>query len=136
MKANKNLWFDDSHTLDYPRRYKRLIGKLIYLTVTRPDIIFVVGVLSRFMHQPRETYWLAAMRILAYIKSCSGKGLVYRKYRHVRIFEYSDSGYAGDRGDRKSTTGYYTFVGGNLVTWRARNKMLYLAQVLKMSIKL
>jgi len=48
-----DLWFDDSHTLDDPRRYRRLIEKLIYLTVSRPDITFVVGVLSRFMHQPR-----------------------------------------------------------------------------------
>ena len=74
-----NLWFDD------PGRYIRLIGKLIYLTVT-----------SRFMHQPKEMHWLAAIRVLAYIKSCPGKGLVYRKYEHVRIFGYLDSGYAGD----------------------------------------
>jgi len=53
MKANVDLWFDDSHTFDDPERYKRLIEKLIYLTITKPDIIFVVT-LSRFMHQPRE----------------------------------------------------------------------------------
>ena len=47
-----DLWFDDSRTLYDPRRYKRLIRKLIYLTVTRQDITFVIGVLSRFMHQP------------------------------------------------------------------------------------
>ena len=88
--------------------------------MTRPDITFVVRVLSRFMHQPRETHWLAVMRVLAYIKRCSGKGLVYRKYRHVHIFGYSDSGYASDRGDMKSTTGYCTFVGENLVTWRSK----------------
>ena len=67
------------------------------------------------MHQPRETHWLAVIRVLAYIKSCPGKELVYRKHEHVRISGYSDSGYAGDR-DKKSTTGYCTFVGGNLVT--------------------
>ena len=69
---------------------------------TRSDITFVVGVLSRFMHLLRETHWSAALRILAYIKSCYGKSLVYRKCGHVRISGYSDSGYAGDRGDRKS----------------------------------
>ena len=68
------------------------------------------------MHQPRETHWLAAMRVLVYIKSCPGKGLVYRKHGHVHSSEYSDSEYACDRGDRKSTIGYCTFVGGNLVT--------------------
>jgi len=69
------------------------------------------------MHQRREVHWTAALRILAYVNNFSGKGLLYRKYGHVRIFGYSDSDYAGDKGDRKSTTGYYTFVEGNFVTW-------------------
>ena len=67
--------------------------KLLYLMVTRPDITFAVGVL---MHQLRETHWLAAMRVLAYIESCLEKGLVYRKYGRVYISVYSDSGYVGD----------------------------------------
>ena len=65
-----DLWFDDSHTLDNPGRYRRLVGKLIILWFST----FVVRVLSRFMHQLRETHWLAAMRALDYIKSCPGKG--------------------------------------------------------------
>jgi len=56
MEANAELWFDDSHTVDGPGRYKILIKKLIYLTVTRPGITFVVGVLSMFMHQPTEAH--------------------------------------------------------------------------------
>ena len=72
------------------------------------------------MHQPRETHWLAVMRILDYIKSCPGKRLVYKKYGHVHISGYSDSGYVNDRQDRKFTTGYCIFVGENLVTWRSK----------------
>jgi len=56
MEANVDLWHDNSHLLDDPGHYKRLIGKLIYLTVTRPNITFTVGVLSRFMHQLREVH--------------------------------------------------------------------------------
>jgi len=129
------IYGSDSHTLNDPRRYERLIGKMIYLTVTTTNITFVVGVQIRFMHHPRETYWLAAMRVLTYIKSYLGKGLVYRKHGHVHISGYSDSRYVSDRGDKKSTTGYCTFIRGNLVTWRSK-KMLCLAQVLKLSIKL
>ena len=55
------------------------------------------------------------MRILAYVKSSLGKDLMY-KYGHVRVFGYSDSDYAGDKGTRKSTSGYYIFVGENLMT--------------------
>jgi len=111
----------DTHLNDQ-RRYRRLIKKLIYLTITRPDITFVVGVLSRFMYQPREAHWSAALKILAYIKGCQGKGLVYRKYEHVRIFGYSDSGYVDNRGNRKSTTRNCTFAGENIVTWRSKKQ--------------
>ena len=121
MNANVDLWFDDSHTLDDPGRYIRLIEKLIYLTVTRSDITFTVGVLSRFMHQLRETHWLTAIRVLPYIKSCLGKRLVYKKQEHVRISGYLNSDYR-DRGDRKSTTRYCTFVGENLVTWKSKRQ--------------
>jgi len=74
MKTNVDLWLDDSHTLDDPRKYKRLIEKLIYLIINRSDIAFVVDILSRFMHQPREAHWSAAQRIL--VSSCPGKDLV------------------------------------------------------------
>ena len=72
------------------------------------------------MHQPREVHWTAALRILTYIKSSHRKGLLYKKHRYVRIFGNSNSGYAGDKGDKKFTTGYCTFVGENLVTWRSK----------------
>jgi len=68
------------------------------------------------MHQPKEIHWLAAMKVLPYIKSCPRKELVYRKHGYVHMSKYSDSGYADDRGDRKSTIGYCTFVERNLVT--------------------
>jgi len=122
MEANVDLWHDNSYLLDDSGQYKRLIEKLIFLTVTRSDITFTFGVLSRFMHQPKEIHWIAALKILAYIKSSPEKSLLYKKHEHVRIFGYSDSEYAGDKGDRKSTTGYCTFVGGNLVTWRSKKQ--------------
>ena len=81
IEVNVSLWFDNSNTLDDPEQYKRLIGKLIYLTVTRLDITFDIDVLSRFMHQHREAHWSAALRI----QSCPGKGLMYRKHEHVHI---------------------------------------------------
>ena len=65
------------------------------------------------MHQLRETHWLVVIKVLVYIKSCPGKGLVHRKHEYVHISRYSNSGYAGDREDRKSTIEYCTFVEGN-----------------------
>ena len=73
MEANVDLWCDNSHLLDDPGQYRRLIGKLIYLIVTWLDITVAVGVLSRFMHQPREVHWIPSLRILACIKSSPGE---------------------------------------------------------------
>ena len=59
------------------RLYRRLVGKLIYLTVTCPNITFTVEVISQFIHAPRKTHWEAAYRILRYLKKAPRKGLLY-----------------------------------------------------------
>ena len=59
---------------------------------------------------------------MAYIKSTPGQGLVYRKHGQTRVEAYSDSGYASDKGNMKSTSGYCAYVGGNLVTWRSKKQ--------------
>ena len=93
------------------------------MTVTRSDITFAVGILSRFMHQPREVHWTAALRIT----------MLYKKHKHVHIFGYSDSGYADDKVDRKYTIGYCTFVGENLLIFERNTMFLYSVQ--RLSIK-
>ena len=85
-------------------RYLRLLGKLIHLTVTRPYITYAVSVLSQFMHEPHMVHWEGALRVLAYIKCAPRNGLIFQRHDHLRIEVYSDVGYAGDKGDRKSTT--------------------------------
>ena len=72
------------------------------------------------MQEPRRVHKEGALRVLAYIKRAPRRGLIYRLHGHLRIEAYSDAGYAGDKGDRKSTTCYCTYIGGNLVTWRSR----------------
>ena len=89
-KTNVNLLFDGSLILDDPRKYRKLIEKLIYLTIIGSNITFAVGVLSRFMHQPREAHWTVVLMILAYVKSSPDKGLLYMKHGHLRISGYSD----------------------------------------------
>ena len=84
--------------------------------MTRPEISYAVGLLSQFMHEPREIHWQGALHVLAYIKGTSGQGLVYEKQGHLDVETYSNFDCARDRGDRKSTLGYCTYVSGNLVT--------------------
>ena len=103
-------------------RYRRLLGKLIYLTVTHPDITYAISVLSQFMHEPHMVHWEGALLVLVYIKRARGRGLIYRRHDHLHIKAYSDAGYARNKGDRKSTTAYCTYVVGNLVTLHSRKQ--------------
>ncbi|KAL6321725.1 hypothetical protein AAG906_031238 [Vitis piasezkii] len=91
-------------------RYQRLVGKLIYLSHTRPDIGFSVSVVSQFMNNPTEKHMTAVIRILRYLKMTPGK-------------DFSDADWAGSVTDRRSTSGYCSFVSGNLVTWRMLEKL-------------
>jgi hypothetical protein len=103
-------------------RYQKLVGKLIYLSHTRPDIAFAVSVVSQYMHDPRETHLEAVYRILRYLKGSPGKGLLFKKNEKREIEIFTDADWAGATDDRRSTTGYCTFVWGNLVTWRSKKQ--------------
>ena len=103
-------------------RYQRLVGKLIYLSHTCPDIAYVVSVVSQFMHCPREEHMDVVIRILRYLKSSPGKGLMVSKNNHLKVEGYTNAEWAGNISDRKSTSGYFMFVGENLVTWRCKKQ--------------
>lgn len=103
-------------------RYQRLVGKLIYLSHTRPDIAYAVGVVSQFMHKPQSDHMEAALRIVRYLKGSPGKGILFQNHGHLEILGYTDADWAGNPVDRRSTSGYFTFVGGNLVTWKSKKQ--------------
>ncbi|RVW73403.1 Retrovirus-related Pol polyprotein from transposon RE1 [Vitis vinifera] len=103
-------------------RYQRLVGKLIYLSHTQPDIAFAVSVVSQFMHSPYEKHLEVVYQILRYLKSTPGKGLFFMKNEQRGVEAYTDVDWFGLVTDRRSTTGYYTFVWGNLVTWRSKKQ--------------
>ena len=103
-------------------RYQRLVGRLIYLSHTRPDIAYAVSVVSQFMHAPSKDHMCAVNRILQYLKATPGKGLLFAKKGDLNVEGYTDADWAGSILDRRSTSGYFTFVGGNLVTWRSKKQ--------------
>lgn len=96
--------------------YQRLVGKLIYLSHTRPDIAYAVSVVSQFMHNPQKHHMDAVIRILRYLKGTPGVGLLFKNNGHLDIEGYTDADWAGNQDDRRSTSGYFTLVGGNVVT--------------------
>ncbi|KAL0416651.1 UNVERIFIED_CONTAM: Retrovirus-related Pol polyprotein from transposon RE1 [Sesamum latifolium] len=103
-------------------RYQRLVGRLIYLSHTRPDIAYAVSIVSQYMHQPSEEHMNAVYRILRYLKGSPEKYLFFSKNSISNIEGYTDADWAGDQTTRKSTSGYFTFVEGNLVTWKSKKQ--------------
>jgi hypothetical protein len=91
MIPRLKLMPDQGEPFDKPDRYRRLVGKLLYLTLTRPDISFVVGVVSQFMVAPRQPHWDAALRIVRYLKKFPGQGILYNSHGHTDIEGYYDA---------------------------------------------
>ncbi|XP_019168239.1 PREDICTED: uncharacterized protein LOC109163960 [Ipomoea nil] len=105
-----------------PTQYRRIVGALQYLTITRPDLAYVVNRLCQFMHSPTEDHWAMVKRVLRYIKGTLGYGLRLTPSDSSAIHAYSDSDWAGCPVDRKSTSGYAIFLGSNLVSWLSRKQ--------------
>ena len=116
MDPNVKLVPSQGELLRDPGRYRRLIGKLNYLTITRSDISFPVSVVSRFLQSPCDSHWDAVIRILCYIKGTPGQGVLYENKGHTQVVGYSDADWAGSPTDKRSTSGYCVFIGGNLIS--------------------
>ena len=122
IAVNHGLQNNDKAELTDRSRYQRLVGKLIYLSHTRPDIDYAVGIVSQFMHRPQTYHMEAVLRICRYLKGTTGHGVLFSKSDNLDIHGYTDADWAGNPNDRRSTVGYFIFVGGNLVTWRSKKQ--------------
>ena len=105
--------------------YRSLIGSLRYVRHTRPDILFAVGILSRHMENPNQEHYSGVKRVLRYLKGTENYGLFYRKGAlRGELIGYSDSDFAGDSTDRKSTSGHIFFLGGMVVSWSSQKQSI------------
>ncbi|XP_075645448.1 secreted RxLR effector protein 161-like [Castanea sativa] len=102
--------------------YKQLVGSLMYLTATRPDLMYVVSLISRFMASPTELHLLAAKRVLRYLKGTVDLGVFYRNEGNGELMAYTDSDYAGDVDDRKNTSGYVFLLNEGTVSWSSKKQ--------------
>ncbi|KAL2321958.1 hypothetical protein Fmac_026337 [Flemingia macrophylla] len=112
---------EDSPAVD-KKTYRGMIGSLLYLTASRPDIMFSVCVCARFQVEPKEVHLQAVKRILRYIKGNTNLGISLRRSQNFSLLGYCDTNYAGDRWERKSTSGGCHFLGQCLVSWTSKRQ--------------
>ncbi|KAJ0795409.1 putative RNA-directed DNA polymerase [Helianthus annuus] len=102
--------------------YRSLVGSLMYLTNTRPDIMYAVSKISRFMERPKRSHWEAGKRILRYIQGTLNDGIIYSKGSQGKLIGFSDSDYAGNVDDSKSTSGYVFHLGSGAIAWQSKKQ--------------
>ncbi|GJX37752.1 putative ribonuclease H-like domain-containing protein [Tanacetum coccineum] len=124
METNKALAKDEEGEDVDVHLYRSMIGSLMYLTSSRPDIMFSVCACSRFQVQPKVSHMFAVKRIFRYLKGRPKLGLWYPKDSPFILEAFSDSDYAGASLDRKSTTGGCQFLGSRLISWQCKKKTM------------
>lgn len=96
------------------------MGRLIYLYLSQPNITYAISV----MHAPTHDHMEVAYLILKYLKGYTGKSLLYKRHDYLRVEVYMDADRAGSLINRRSTSGYCSFVGSYLVTWRSKKQSM------------
>ena len=122
MPAKHHLGPDDNGKECDQKVYHSMIGSLLYLCASRPDIMLSVCMCAQFEAAPKESHHLAVKRILRYLAYTPTLGLWYPKGSEFDLVGFSDADYAGDKVDRKSTSGTCHFLGRSLVCWSSKKQ--------------
>ncbi|XP_015955113.1 uncharacterized mitochondrial protein AtMg00810-like [Arachis duranensis] len=123
IEPNLRLSSSDGELLTDPASYRRLIGRLMYLTISRPDITYAISTLSQFLSQPRTSHLHALHHLLRYIKGTIGQGLLFLANSEKRLIGYVNVDWAGCLDTRWSVTGFCLFIGNSLVAWRSKKQI-------------
>ncbi|GJS49118.1 putative ribonuclease H-like domain-containing protein [Tanacetum coccineum] len=124
METQKPLLKDEDGEEVDVHMYRSMIGSLMYLTSSRPDIMFAVCACARYQVNPKVSHLHAVKRIFRYLKGQPKLGLWYPKDSPFDLVAYTDSDYVGASLDRKSTTGGYQFLGCRLISWQCKKQIV------------
>lgn len=122
MEQNHKLAESTAALFEKLDRYRRLVGRLIYLTITRPELCYSVHTLAQFMQAPTVDHWDAALRVLRYLKSHLGQGVFLSRHSSLQLTAYCDSDYATCPLTRRSITGYFVSLGDSPVSWKTKKQ--------------
>ncbi|XP_025670102.1 uncharacterized mitochondrial protein AtMg00240-like [Arachis hypogaea] len=118
METNLRMSASDGKLLPDPTSYRSMIRRLMYLTISQPDITYTVSTLSQFLSHPTTTHQDALHNLLRYLKGTTGQGLLFSAKYDLKLMAYADADLAGCLDMRKSVTGYCVFIVDSLVSWR------------------
>lgn len=104
------------------QQYRRLVGRLIYLTNTRPNLGYAVHILTQFMQKPLLPHWDAAVRVVRYLKGCPGQGIFLKTNDTLQISAYCDSDWSTCPLSRRSLSAYVVLLGESPVCWRTKKQ--------------
>ena len=122
LAQNEKFSKDDGAEKIDEALHRSLIGCLMYLTATRPDIMFTVSLLSRYMHCASELHYKAAKRVLRYIKGTLDHGIKFEKEDKLILHGFADSDQAGSCDDMRSTSGYLFSLGSGCFCWSSKKQ--------------
>ncbi|GKD87589.1 uncharacterized mitochondrial protein-like protein [Tanacetum coccineum] len=110
----------DGDPLPDPSLYQTIVGSMVYLTVTRPDISYAVHIMSQFVSAPTTVHWAAVLHILRYLRGTQFQTLLFPSTSALDLRAYCDSDWADDVVSHKSTTGFCIFLGNSLISWKSK----------------
>jgi hypothetical protein len=117
LEQNVKLSADEGDLVEDTTMYRCIVGSLIYMTITRPDLNYAVGVVSQFMQTPRKPHLDAVRRILRYIKHTLQCGIFYETKSQLQVHGYTDADWAGNVSDKRSTSGFMFSFGSGAISW-------------------
>lgn len=126
IEANHKLGEKTEEGLEDQSTYQWIVGKLIYLSHVRIDIVYVASVVSQFIHDPLKSHLEAIYKSVKCLKATPSKWVMFQKKGYLSLEVNTNANWAGAIIDKRSKTKYCTFLGGKLITWRSRNTPLLL----------
>ena len=124
MEQNLKLSKFHGKLLSNPRMYRRLVGRLLYLTITRPDIGYAGNKLSQFVSKPKKPHLDATYKVLQYIKGCPVQGILLSTRSDLQLKAYTDANWASCVNTRRSTIGFYVFLGDSLISRKSKKQSI------------
>ena len=122
LEQNHQLALVEGEGIKDPTGYRSLIGRLIYLTITHPELSYCVHILAQFMQAPKIEHWNAALRVVRYLKGNPGQGILLRTDCDLRLYGYCDADWAGCPLTRRSLTAYFVMLGSSPISWKTKKQ--------------